>query len=396
MIFELRPFDFTLLFPIAFSIALLFVVPAIRLLRSRAGRLGMIDAPDGGRHVHSAPVPNVGGIAIFFACGMTLALMLVITQVASGLPLHTAALTPILGGAAAMHLLGLLDDRRKLSVRTKLIAQAVISAAVFAGGLRISGITLPFVGPVEFGTGLSLMLTVGWLVGLTNAFNLIDGADGVAGGAALTAALAMFIVALVLGQPVIALALVIVAGAVLGFLFFNFPPATVFLGNSGSLFVGFLLASLGLAGSSKATTVLAIAIPVVSLGLPVLDTLLAIVRRLIRGDRITQGDLGHIHHRLLDLVHSPRKVALILYASCAVFALASLMLLNPDHRTVGVVFFIVGAAVLVGVQRLRVPELLRLSRVIAQGAARRAVATQEVVAQITAVPTSEASGEAGS
>lgn len=362
MTLELRPFDFTLLFPLAFCIALLFVIPTIRLLRSRAGQLGMIDTPDGGRHAHSAPVPNVGGIAIFFACGMTLALMLGFTGVGSALPLQTAMLMPILGGAAAMHLLGLLDDRRKLSVRTKLMAQAAISAVVFAGGLRITGITLPFVGPVEFGAGLSLILTVGWLVGLTNAFNLIDGADGVAGGAALTAALAMFIVALVLGQPVIALALVIVAGAVLGFLFYNFPPATVFLGNSGSLFVGFLLASLGLAGSSKATTVLAIAIPVVSLGLPVLDTLLAIVRRLIRGDRITQGDLGHIHHRLQALVHSPRKVALILYAACAVFALASLMLLNPDHRTVGVVFFIVGVAVLVGVQRLRVPELLRLGR----------------------------------
>lgn len=346
--------------------------------------------------MHGAPIPNVGGIAIFFASGMTLALTLVIGRIGSVLPVHMAALVPILGGAAAMHLLGLLDDRRKLSVRAKLIAQAVISAAVFAGGLRIAGITLPFFGPVEFGTGLSLVLTVGWLVGLTNAFNLIDGADGVAGGAALTAAAAMFIVALVLGQPVIALALVIVAGAVLGFLFFNFPPATVFLGNSGSLFVGFLLASLGLAGSSKATTMLAIAIPVVSLGLPVLDTMLAIVRRLIRGDRITQGDLGHVHHRLLDLVHSPRKVALILYAACAIFALTSLMLLNPDHRTVGVVFFVVGVAVLVGVQRLRVPELLRLGRAIADGAVRRAAVTQGVVAQITAVPNGDAKGEMGS
>jgi UDP-GlcNAc:undecaprenyl-phosphate GlcNAc-1-phosphate transferase len=367
---ELRPFDFTLLYPVAFSLALLLTLPTTRFLRSRATSLGMIDAPDGGRHLHEAPVPNVGGTAIFFACGIALAAVLGLSRWRYMMPAGVVALYPIIGGAAAMHLLGLLDDRRNLSVRTKLIAQTAIAVAVFSGGVRIVSIHFPFLGPVEFGPWLSLLLTAGWLVGLTNAFNLVDGADGVAGGAALTAALAMFVVALVLGQPVIALALAIVAGAVLGFLFFNFPPATVFLGNSGSMFVGFLLAALGLIGSLKATTALAIGIPVVSLGLPVLDSILAVVRRLIRGDRITQGDLGHIHHCLLELVHSPRKVALILYAACSVFAVASLVLLNPNLRAVGVVFFIVGVAVVVGVQRLRVPELLELRRAIQEGSGR--------------------------
>jgi len=159
----------------------------------------------------------------------------------------------------------------------------------------------------------------------------------------------------------------VTAGAVLAFLFFNFPPASIYLGDAGSLSLGFLLAGVGLVSSSKATTALAIAIPVVSLGLPILDTSLAVVRRLLRGEGFYRRDLGHIHHRLQKLGHSPREVALLLYAACAILALASLILLSPDMAAVGLVFLVIGAATFIGVQRLKIPELLELRRLITRG-----------------------------
>ena len=186
-------------------------------------------------------------------------------------------------GATALAAVGLWDDRVELSPATKFGLQALVAAAVFAAGVQLGSFRVPVFGSIQLDPFTSFALTLLWFVGITNAFNLVDGADGVAGGAALAAIAAMFMVALVLGEPLVALLLAVTAGAVLGFLFFDFPPATVFLGDSGSLSLGFLLAGIGLVSSSKAATALAVAIPIVSLGLPILDTALAIFRRLLRG-----------------------------------------------------------------------------------------------------------------
>lgn len=367
---------------VALGLAFVFSLVANWVLSRLAPKIGLVDRTTDFRRLHSKPIPVVGGLAIFLAFVATL-LALAITVRPSALHGDELQTTlALFGGASAMLVVGIWDDLRALSPRTKFLAQVVVASAVFFLGLRITGFHAPFIGPLELHLWLSFPVTILWFVGITNAFNLIDGADGVAGGVALFTSVAMAIVALLFGHPVVALVLFALTGAILAFLHFNFPPASVFLGDSGSLFLGFLLAGLGLASSLKATTVLVIAIPVVSLGLPVLDTLLAIGRRILRGERITSGDRGHIHHRLIDLGHSPRRVALILYGVCGLLALASLLLISEDARVVGLVLGIIGVSLWFGVQRLHIPEFLEVRRLL--GRDRRRLIARNVLIRSTA------------
>jgi UDP-N-acetylmuramyl pentapeptide phosphotransferase/UDP-N-acetylglucosamine-1-phosphate transferase len=293
-----------------------------------------------------------------------------VSQVGAGLPI-------VLAGAAGMLAIGLWDDLRPMRARWKFVAQLVVSVAVALAGVRFSLLALPFVGQVQLDAALGFLLTVLWLVGITNAFNLIDGLDGLAAGAALFALTTMFVVGTVNGQTSAALVTLVLAGATLGFLFYNFYPASIFLGDSGSLFLGFMLAGIGLLSSQKSPTVVAIAIPVVSLGLPVLDTVLAICRRFLRHQPISTADRGHIHHRLLNLGHSPRKVALLLYGACAALAFAAMLLVN-DSEYVALLLVLVGLGVGLAVQRLRFYEFEELARVFRRGLRQRDVIARGV------------------
>ncbi|MFO7586504.1 MAG: MraY family glycosyltransferase [Gemmatimonadota bacterium] len=320
------PAEHTLMFVVSFLVATVLGLLITRGLRAVAPRLGLAESP---RHLPegAAPVGKVGGLA--FAAAIFLAGPL--TWWAFGEwsrhDPEAPAIGAVLLGAFAMCALGAWDDLRELRPRTKLLVQALIAAAVWWAGVRFEGFALPG-GLVALDSALSLAVTVVWFLALANAFNLIDGADGVAGGAALAATVAMFAVSFLLGQTMAAHVLAVTAGAVVGFLFYNFPPASVYLGDSGSLSIGFLLAGVGLVTSAKATTVLAFAIPVVSLGLPVLNTGLAVARRVVKGEPISARDLGHIHDRLRKLGNSPRRVALLMFAASGLFALASLLLLS--------------------------------------------------------------------
>jgi|GEM_PF-288231 len=358
------PAGLAVLFAGSFLLALVLTAFLARWMRGRAAAWGLLEIP-----LHDStgePVAKVGGLAIVAGiaiAGIGMALASGLFQAHADESIY---LTPVFLGATAMCLVGLLDDLKELRPRTKFLFQILGASAVWFADVRIGGFQAPG-GYVELNLVLSYGLTLLWFVAITNAFNLVDGADGVAGGAAIISTAAMFVVALLLEQPLVALVLIVTAGAVLAFLFFNFPPASIYLGDAGSLSLGFLLAGVGLVSSSKATTALAIAIPVVSLGLPILDTSLAVVRRLLRGEGFYRRDLGHIHHRLQKLGHSPREVALLLYAACAILALASLILLSPDMAAVGLVFLVIGAATFIGVQRLKIPELLELRRLITRG-----------------------------
>lgn len=358
--------DLSLVYLAAFGLSFALSILTTRWLRGHAARLGLIDWPGDDRRTHKKPTATVGGMAVFLSIILTGGILLGVTGLPKEYPEQLRALVPILGGAAFMHLAGVWDDLRNLPAKAKLALQVIAASAVFFAGVQIRGIELPLYGSLHFTFGASLLVTVFWFVAITNAFNLLDGADGLAGGAAVIATLSMFIVSLVLGHEMIALFLLIITAAVLGFLHFNFPPATVFLGDGGSLFLGFTLAGFGVVSSAKAAAVVAITIPVVALGLPVLDTVLAVTRRILRGERISAPDRGHIHHRLLDLGHSPRKVALILYGICGMFSLGSLVVLSSDRRVIGAVFVILGVIVWFGLQQLRIPELLELRRVIDQ------------------------------
>ena len=386
------PTGIAVLFAVSFVVALVVTAFLAYWMRDQAGRWGLAGVP---KHDRTAePVARVGGLAIVAGIALAGAITMLVAGVVAEHPDESVYLGPVLLGAFAMVLLGLLDDRVELRARTKILFQVLAASAVWIAGVRVGGFQAPG-GFVELSPLLSYGLTLLWFVAITNAFNLVDGADGVAGGAAIIATAAMFVVALMLDQPLVALVLIITAGAVLAFLFFNFPPASIYLGDAGSLSLGFLLGGVGLITSSKATTALAIAIPVVSLGLPILDTGLAVVRRLLSGEGLHRRDLGHIHHRLQKLGHSPRQVALLMWGVCAILSLASLILLSSDMAAVGLVFLVVGAATFIGVQRLKIPELLEFRRFIdrglqQQGVIARSIALREALTVVSGAPDVEA------
>ena len=363
------------LYLLGFTVALAGSILLTYLVRDIGRRAKLLDPCDD-RKLHEHPVPRIGGVAIFLA----VALALLAVEWWSELPesgLLRGGLPVILAGGFLIHLLGLLDDIRPIRARWKFLLQILIALGVFFAGVQVTRFTLPFAGSVELGQFLGMVFTVAWLVGITNAFNLIDGLDGLASGAALFALIALFVVASIYGQEGAAILTIVLAGATLGFLFFNFHPASIFLGDSGSLFLGFMLAGVGLLSSQKSPTAIAVAIPVVSLGLPVLDTTLAIVRRFLRGQPIFTPDRGHIHHRLLGLGHSPKKVALLLYAACALLALGGMLLVN-EGNFVAFVLIVVGMGVGLAVQRLRFYEFQELGRMLRNGVRQREVIGRRV------------------
>lgn len=359
---EIPLYLFGLVVAVCSSTVLTFAV------REFARRAGLVD-PVGERKVHVHPVPRIGGVAIVLAVAlaMTAAMTLFGQHV---LAENGRGLVTVIGGALAVHIVGLIDDVRPMRARWKFLAQIAIACGVFIAGVRVSTLSLPFAGIVDLGGIIGMVFTVVWFVGITNAFNLIDGLDGLAAGAALFALSTMFVVASYNGLVGPATVTIILAGATVGFLCFNFHPASIFLGDSGSLFLGFMLAGIGLLGSQKSPTVIAVAIPIVSLGLPVLDTTLAVARRFLRGQPIFTADRAHIHHRLLSLGHSPRRVALLLYSACALLGLGGMLLVN-DSAYVAVVLVVIGLGVGLAVQRLRYYEFEELARVLRRGVHQR-------------------------
>ena len=268
----------------------------------------------------------------------------------------------ILAPASLVFLLGVYDDIHGVGPYFKFSVQAIAATALFIGGLRIVNI------PVVFGNHtlpwfVGLPLTILWVLAITNAFNLIDGLDGLAAGSALFSTLVAFVVALLNGPSLVTVMTIALAGAILGFLRFNFNPATIFLGDSGSLFIGFVLSALALAGAQKAPTIVAVAIPVVSFGLPILETALSIVRRLISGRPVFTADREHIHHKLLQHGMTHRQVVILLYGVSAVFAMLSLFLLWPTGSSLGLVLAVLGIGIWIGVQHLGYLEFGELARV---------------------------------
>lgn len=346
---------------LVFAVALLWAA-LLTPAAMRVGRwMGALDRTKG------TAVPRSGGLAIVAAVVVGLALVAVFFAPARGLlRLSFARLGAVYVGAVVILALGVLDDVIGLKATPKFAVQILVAAGLYVVGVRAETVWLPF-GIYEMGYGLGLAFTVVWIVGITNAFNLLDGIDGAAAGAAVFALLAIFVTSATLGQPMVALLTVALAGATLGFLPFNFAPARIYLGDSGSYFLGFLLATLAIEGATKGPAVVAIAIPVVAFGLPVMDTVFAVVRRAARGAPLFKGDREHLHHRLMDLGLSTRQAVVVLYAVSAAFALASMLLLNPNVRGMAVGLSIVGAAVWLAVRYLHLHEFNELARLARRG-----------------------------
>ena len=283
-----------------------------------------------------------------------------------------APLATILPPAILIFLLGIYDDRRDASPLLKFSVQAIAGAMLFAGGLRIFALPVLF-GTHRFSSVTGLVLTIVWVIAITNAFNLIDGLDGLAAGSALFSTLVVFVVALLGSMSLISLVALALAGAIVGFLRYNFNPATIFLGDCGSLFIGFMLSALALYGSQKTPTIVAVAIPMVSFGLPILETSLSVLRRLIGGRPVFTADREHIHHKLLQLGMSHRQVVIVLYGVSAIFALLSLFLLWPTGSTLALVLAVLGTGIWMGVQHLGYLEFGELRRVAQRTVTQRQV-----------------------
>jgi UDP-GlcNAc:undecaprenyl-phosphate GlcNAc-1-phosphate transferase len=349
--------SYLLVFAVALLLAALLTPVAMRVGRW----MGALDRTQG------TAIPRSGGLAIVAAVVVGLALVAVFFAPARGLlRLSFAQLGPVYIAAAVILALGVLDDLTGLKATPKFAVQILVAAGLYVAGVRAETVWLPF-GIYELGYGLGLLFTVVWIVGITNAFNLLDGIDGAAAGAAVFALLAMFVTSATLGQPMVALLTVALAGATLGFLPFNFAPARIYLGDSGSYFLGFLLATLSIEGATKGPAVVAIAIPIVAFGLPLMDTVFAVIRRGARGAPLFRGDREHLHHRLIDIGLSTRQAVVVLYAVSAAFALASMLFLNPNVRGMAVGLTIVGAAVWLAVRYLRLHELNELARIARRG-----------------------------
>ena len=326
-------------------------------------RRGWVSRPASGRHLHSESIPRLGGIAIAvsFLLATAIALAAAGWDHRSGV-LSFGPLPTVLPPAILILALGIYDDLRSASPYLKFCVQAVAGAMLFAGGLRILDLPALF-GAHQFSWYTSLPLTILWVIAITNAFNLIDGLDGLAAGSALFSTLVVFVVALMQHTSVLALITLALAGAILGFLRFNFNPATIFLGDCGSLFIGFMLSALALYGTQKSPTIIAVAIPLVSFGLPILETSLSVMRRWISGKPLFRADTEHIHHKLLQRGMSQRQVVIILYGVSALFALLSLFLLWPTGSTLGLVLGVVGVGIWIGVQHLGYLEFGEIRRV---------------------------------
>ncbi|HEX8501837.1 MAG TPA: MraY family glycosyltransferase [Pyrinomonadaceae bacterium] len=341
-----------------FMVATLATVTLTPLVRRACERLGWLDQPGEARRVHRSAVPRLGGVAVVVGVLAAVApLAFVDTLPAQALRERLPELRQALAPAALAFLFGLYDDLRPTRAPHKLAVLVCCGVLFYALGGRIELLSVPLFGAVELPGLASLALTVLWVVAVANAFNLIDGVDGLASGAALFAALVMLVVALMLGHPLVALLACALCGALVGFLRYNFNPASIFLGDSGALFVGCFLAVLSVQGAQKASTAVAVAIPLLAFGVPVVDTGFTLVRRFVSGRPLLEGDREHIHHMLLARGWSQKRVVVVLYAACALFGMAALFFVNDTGRMTGLLLLIVGAAVVLAVGRLRYHEV---------------------------------------
>ncbi len=282
-----------------------------------ATRLGVLDLP-GPRKTHRENVPRLGGLAVI---GGALAGLALVGVPGGGLAVFTGSPHGIIAlGGALIFLVGLADDVRGLSAVQKLFAELTVAVMVVASGVRIESATF-LGGSVEFGA-LAPVLTVAWIVGLTNAFNLIDGLDGLATGVALISGSTCALILAVRGNHTEAAMLAALVGAAIGFLPYNFSPARIFLGDCGSLLFGYFLATTAITGFQKGATVLSVGAPILLFALPLVETTTSIIRRSLRGARaegvrgllqVLVADQEHIHHRLVAAGLTPRSVVLVLY-----------------------------------------------------------------------------------
>ncbi len=367
---------FSLLTLLLISFVLSFLLTPV--VRNLARRHGWVDVP-GERKIHTNPIPRVGGVAIAIAYVSAFGFLL-LSPLAGGdmarqvLP-FAARLLP---AALASFFTGLIDDLRGLKPWQKLTGESVAAALAYWAGVQIHSLGGHSIAQAWW----HVPLTVFWLVGCMNAVNLIDGMDGLASGVGFFAALTCLMAGLLGSDMRLAMATAPLAGALLGFLRYNFNPASIFLGDCGSLLIGFLLGCYGVLWSQKTATALAMTAPLMALAIPLLDTALAIVRRFLKGQPIFGADRGHIHHRLLARGFTPRRAVILLYMVCGVGATLSLLLSVASAHYSGLIIVLFCAAAWIGVQHLGYVEFSAAGRLILPNTFRSVLSAQISVRQL--------------
>lgn len=298
-------------------LSFLLTLPVKRL----AVRIGAMDVPKDARRMHNKPIPRMGGMAIFL--GFLVSALVFTPQMDRGL-------FAILLGAVLIVVLGVVDDKCTLSAKTKLLVQLLAAAViVFYGDLRIDRLTNPFGSSLYSYWDLGLWaypITIIWILAITNAVNFIDGLDGLACGVSGISSINLMIIALLVSNGQDAVWMAALTGACIGFLPHNFNPAKIFMGDTGSNFLGFMLAAVSIHGLFKAYTVISFLVPILLLGLPIFDICFAVIRRLAHGQSPMQADRGHFHHRLIDMGFSQRQSVSIAYVLTGILGLSAVLL----------------------------------------------------------------------
>lgn len=330
----------------AFLLAAIITAALTPLAIKLAPKIGAMDVPRDGRRMHDHPIPRFGGIGIFI--GMTVAILVFVRRT-EGL-VGSSQLAGFLAGAAMMVVLGLIDDLHGMKARTKLAGQIVCAVVPCIFSVRVFGIT-KFIsgGYFVFPLWFSVIVTILWIVGITNTINLIDGLDGLAAGVSCISCIAVAYTSYLAGRPETCQLVLAIAGAAFGFLLFNFHPAKIFMGDAGSMLLGYSLATMSLIGvsSTKGTVLFVSLIPLIILALPIFDTAFAIIRRVANRRPIMSPDKGHLHHRIMAMGFGQARTVTALYCISAIMGVAGIFW-TMRMRLEGLVLAIIGAT-LIGV-----------------------------------------------
>ena len=346
--------DIAIAFLLAFIISFMTTPGTMKL----AHKIGAVDIPKDDRRMHNNIMPKLGGLAVIAGFVISITYLIFVMSIEGSINIfgpeeYYKKLLGILLGIIIIASTGLLDDIKTLKPWQKLLGQILAAVVVvFVGGVQIVDIKVSTLGQIGLSKGISSLITIIWIVGLTNAINLIDGLDGLSTGISLISSLSLLIIFALNGSPLIAITVISsLIGALVGFLPFNYQPAKTFIGDTGSNFLGFMLAIVSILGVAKTYTVAVIILPVLVLGLPILDVVWAIIRRIIKGKSLKavfRADNEHVHHKLVKRGFSQKQAVLILYGASAVFGMFAIILFDSGIWKAISFLLMVAAAIALG------------------------------------------------
>ena len=344
--------DIAIAFLLAFIVAFMATPWSIKL----ANKIGAVDIPKDERRMHQNKLPKLGGIAVIAGFLISIIYLLFVVTIEGSVNIfgqenYIKKLIGILFGIIIITITGILDDTKTLKPYQKLFGQILAAGVVIAFGLQIDAINFSKLPQIGFNKGISIFITLIWIVGITNAINLMDGLDGLSSGLSLISCISLLIIFALNNSPMVAILTVSsLIGALVGFLPFNFAPAKTFIGDTGSNFLGFMLSVISILGVAKTYTIAVIVLPILVLGLPIMDVIWAIIRRIIKGKSIKaifRADNGHVHHKLVKRGFTQKQAVLILYGASAIFGMFAIILFDSGiWKAISFLLMVVAAVVL--------------------------------------------------